>query len=278
MIGSLSQTDKAIRDTTITHSTGSAFRDVVKLYGLPYPGEVLEADWREAARVMAFGPRGTPGATLAFCEAVLASHNTELLVSYSSAFPALLTPVSGAFTADQVGRWLRLESDGNLYRIASVSAGNATLTTVATSLWSGANWTNSTAETSTATVLPFTIVERVDGRVEVLTYVQGLLPPGTYMQPGSTTPPAPSSVAGDTSYNSGSMDPVPDADPLIGAEARTVGVPEGGHVQADELEHGDQTLGPYPIYLTSGKVLPGTTSVLDAQLASGIECVFRDDL
>ena len=289
MIEPLSQTAKAFRDTTISRSTGVEFRNVTKLYGLPFTGEVSESEWREATKVMAFGARGTPGTTLAFLEALTKSHGEIFTtVAFLDALPQRLVPLIGvtpAFEPKHVGRLIRLASDGRLYKISALVATAVDLVPVDTAYWSGANWTNSTLEFTTATILPFTIAERgggpgqslgVPGRVEVTFYISGLTPPPTYMQPGAASPPSPDPVTGDPTYNSGSMDPVPDASPLIGAEARTGGQPFGGHIQADESEPGDVGgAGPFPIYLSSGNVFSNTRTVFDAMLASGIEAVFK---
>jgi hypothetical protein len=295
MIEPLSQTAKVFRDTTISRSTGSEFRRVCALYGLPFTDEVPEDDWREAVKVMAFGRRGVPGTTLAFVEAMTSSWGVDVAVDITSANPTRLTATVGTpWAAKHVGRWVRMADTSKIHMIVSVGGGGAhvELASIGTSQWSAANFTG-TAST-TATILPFTIAERGGGpgqgighymtrkagklpQVEVTMYVVGLLPPPTYMQPGAAIPPAPASVPGDAAYNSGSMDPVPNASPLIGADARPGGQPYGGHVQLDEGESGDiGGAGPFPIYLSSGKVLHKSRAVLDACLASGIEVAFID--
>jgi hypothetical protein len=294
MIEPLCQTAKAFRDTTISRSTGSAFRTVTRLYGLPFTDEVPEADWREAAKVMAMGARGTPGATLAFIEAMTASWGVDIAVDIAAASPRITASTGAPWTTAHVGRWVRMGDTSKIHLITAVDGAGtwADLATVGTAQWSAADFTADT--TTTATVLPFTIAERGGGpgqgaghfatvltgklpQVEVTLYVNGMGPPATYLQPGAASPPAPASVPGDPTYNSGSMDPVPNASPLIGAEARPVGQPYGGHVQADESEPGNiGGAGPWPIYLSRGVLLPKSGDVLSACLASGIKLQFID--
>ena len=297
MIEPLCQTAKAFRDTTISRSTGSEFRRVTNLYGLPFTDEVPEDDWRSAAKVMAFGPRGTPGATLAFVEALTASWGVDIAVDITAANPTRLTAASGTpWTNAHIGRWVRMADTDKIHLVVSLGGGGTSveLASIGTTQWSAANFTATAA--TTATILPFTIAERGGGpgqslahfmtrksgklpQVEIVMYVAGLLPPATYMQPGAAAPPAPASVPGDATYNSGSMDPVPVASPLIGAEPRIGGQPYGGHIQADEGEPGDiGGAGPFPIYLSSGKVLSKSRAILDAMLASGLEAQFINGL
>lgn len=50
---------------------------------------------------------------------------------------------------------------------------------------------------------------------------------------------------------------------------RPSGQPKGGHVQEDEFEVGDQTSGPYPLYLTGSATAPAVKAVLARMLAAG---------
>lgn len=62
---------------------------------------------------------------------------------------------------------------------------------------------------------------------------------------------------------------------LSSTKARTSGQPHGGQVQTDEFEPGDQSLGPYPVYLTGPLGFGGEVKdVLDLLLAAGIRSVW----
>jgi len=286
MLDSLSQTAKAFRDTTVSRSTGEWFRSNCRNLGLPQPvGEIEEQYWREGVRVMAFGARGVPGTTLAFLEEVLAKWDTTVTVTTAAVNPQRITAVTPTFATDLVGRWVRMGNTGLLHYITAVDGAGAYIDVLSfgTSYWDGADFGDAA---TTAKLLPFVLAERgggpdqgvgEPGLVEVTVFASAIGIPPTYMQPGATVPPAPASVPGDATYNSGSMDPVPNASPLIGAEPHP-GPPEpyGGHVMADESEAGDQTNGPFPIYLAGGGVLDGTRDVLKACMASGIHATFRD--
>lgn len=288
----LSQTDKAFRDTTISRSAGEWFRIVVDQFGIPRDGSISENAWRDAARTNAYGARGTYGATLAFVEAALQDFNIDVDVTVDPANPQRLTAATpGSFTQQHIGRWVRV--DGTLYQIAgpsdiTTSSGNwVTLEAVPTTYWSGANFT--AIASTTASILPFVIREpspspsqpRYSGNaclVQVYIYDATLVTPPTYLQPGAAAPPAPSPVAGDPSYNGGSMDPVPNVSPLVGAEARPAGQPFGGHLMQDETVAGDQTSGPFPIYLVGEDVFPEMRNVLDILLAAGVRAEMKDKL
>ena len=285
MIEPLSQTAKAFRDTTISNSLGAQFRAVTALYGLPYNDEVPLEDWREGVKVMAFGARGTPGTTLAWIEAITASWGEDFVALFSGAEPNRIYTSGNPYGDEHVGRWFRLANTGGVHMVIGVDAGGSYVDfcPIATAYWTPTNFTTSTF--TTATLLPFTIMERgggpgqsqgLPGLVEATLYVNDLLPPATYMQPGAAVPGAPGSVTGDASYNGGSMDPVPNASPLIGADPRAGGQPHGGHVQSSVAETGDDGgAGPFPIYLSSGAVLSHSRATFEAMLASGIHVKFQ---
>lgn len=278
MIEPLSQSAKAMRNTTVRWSTGAAFRSVCQMYGLPFPDEVPVSSWRQGVLVMAFGSRGTPGTTFAFLEAVTSHKGTDIPVTQLEAAPLRLTSPDSLWTASHVGRWVRLKGAATVHLITAVDGAGAwaDVCPVGTSIWQAGDFVDGV---DVATVLPFTFAERGGGPgtgdakpalLEVVLFLEGLsTAPPTYLQPGAGSPPSPDPVSGDTDYNAGALDPVPEAGDLIGAEERPVGQPWGGHVLEDESVSGDQTDGPFPIYLQSSAVLPNTRAVLDAMLPSG---------
>lgn len=60
-----------------------------------------------------------------------------------------------------------------------------------------------------------------------------------------------------------------DADGDTDTLERPTAQPDGGHVQDDEFEEGDQTNGPYPIYMTGSTIAPAIKSTLEILLAAG---------
>lgn len=258
-LNSLSQVDRAFRDTTIRKSTGPAFRLICRHYGIPWDRSIPEASWRAAVRANALGPRGTPGAVLQFVEAVLGQWSTVIPCSIDPATPSRLTAdTPGAFTQAHVGRWVRLSAavGGGLYHVSgpsdiATSSGDwVTLNPVGTAYWASSDGFSSLAGVTDveATVLAWTAREPSPSRgqphpqekrclYEVFVYEDSFYVPPTYMQTSG---------------------------------ARPAGEPFGGQVQANEIsEAGDQVDGPFPPYLTGGGVLQTTQGILDALMAAG---------
>lgn len=289
MLQSLSQTSKAFRDTTIHKSSGEWFRIVAEQYGIPFVATTLEDNWREVVRSNALGPRGSFGAVFQFVYWALKQFTIPIQVSVSASNPQRITldaSPSFPFIQNHIGMWVRRDSTGDVWRIVSpddisTSSGNWVNLSSTTNnpYWVRANFTQT--ETFTAEILPFTIHEE-PGLVVINVLPSSIsMSPATYLQPGSSSPATPDTVnqeAGSeaASYNSGSMDPAPNASPLIGADDRPAFEPDGGHLQENEFEPGSSgSIGPYPIYLSSGGVFDEFQEILDPLLVAGVRCKFR---
>ena len=288
MIEPLSQTNKAFRDTTISRSSKSWFDNVCEQYGIPHLNAILESYWREAVRSNALGPRGKPGAVFEYIYYVLKQFVTPVNVAVSSSNPTRLTLSSSpnSFIQNHVGMLVRRNSDGMVWKIVgpddiTTSSGNwVELAPVACNpYWSRANFTASS--TFAAEVLPFIWHEEPGWVIVDVLPSSVSFSPATYLQPGSSSPATPGTVnqeAGSEAltYNGGALDPAPNANPLIGADARPADEPYGGHLQENEFEVGDPNdAGPHPIYLSGGGVFDEFQQILDLLLAAGIHCKFR---
>lgn len=288
MIETVPKVERAFRDTTIRKSSGDWLRRVSRQWGVPKPGLARESQWRMVVAAAAMGPRGTYGVTFDFCQWALRHLSTELSgVSVAAANPQRLTK-TGGFTQAHIGAWVMKDLDydsATVWKIVgpadiATSGGNwVELAQIGTlPYWSAANFT--TTDSFDVVILPFTIREE-PGMVIVNVNQGGSLSPASYLQPGAAVPAAPGVVGQSdpdaAAYNGGSVEPVPNASPLIGADTRPGGEPFGGHLQEEELyEVGDPLgSGPHPVYLSGGETLDYVRNVLDPLLAAGIHAKFK---
>lgn len=264
---SLSQTEKALRDTLLTRATREWLSRVSRLHGIPRPQAIPEDDWRAALKEAALGPRGVPGVSFGFLRGVLQSYALEVDITIDPAQPQRLTAVSGTpFLQDHIGAFVRVQLDTDaettwpVYRVEgppdiATSAG-AWVECVpwAAAQWAAADWSGLGGVTgATAQVLAFRLAEPTPGTddpapastaaiqtwlviVELLAAVDLGTPPTYLLTPAGT--------------------------------ARPGGQPYGGHLQEDEFEQGSQTTGPYPPYLT-GTSLGGISAAFDLLLVAG---------
>ena len=192
MLRSLSQADQALHDTLIHRADGTAFDALGELYGFPrVPGTPI-ATWRHALRSVAYGPRGTVGATWAAVELGLRADAADrtIQVTLSSSAPHTATFVSGptgpyasGITCDWVGRLARLRyhTTGPVHRSSLVriegpveiaSGSSATtihLCPVTTRAWEAEPCTAFTGTISASLeLLPFAWQEPSPGPVDTL--------------------------------------------------------------------------------------------------------------
>jgi hypothetical protein len=273
LVTSLSQTEKALRDTVITKASGEWLTRLSRVYGIPRPVAIPEDDWRAALKAAALGPRGTPGVTFDFLQGVLQTYQLEVACTVDPAQPQRLTAASGTpFTQAHVGTFVRIQLEGEdedvwpVYWISGpadiATSGGVWVELVrqSTGQWTGANWVSLSGVTNaTAQVLAFTLREptpgtddpasKITAAVQTWLVIVNLLAavalgtPPTYL----ITP------AGD---------------------ARPVGEPYGGHTQEDEFEGGSQVTGPYPPYLT-GTSFGGVSTAFDLILVAGAHSEFN---
>lgn len=177
LITSLSQTEKAFRDTLITKATGEWLVRLSRLYGIPYPIGIPEAHWRDALKAAALGPRGTPGVTFEFLRAVLQAYQLVVDITIDPAQPQRITAVAGTpFTQEHIGAFVRVQLDTDdettwpVYRITgppdiATSAGAwVELARFPSAQWAGANWASLSGVTgATAQVLGFSLAEPTPG-------------------------------------------------------------------------------------------------------------------
>jgi hypothetical protein len=274
LLTSLSQTERALRDTLVHKVAGEWLDRLARMYGIPHLQGMSEDVWRDVLHAGALTPRGTPGVTFELLRSALQTYEEAVAVELDPAQPYRLTADElGYFEAKHVNRLWRVDgtlyySDGPADRLTS--NGNwITLAPIATSYWDAADFSGLAApEDATAYMLPFTLREPTPGPpidpldklgdpgdvIVSLWDSIGDIPP-TYMQPA-------------------------------GGAARPEGEPFGGQIQEDELElgspggraEGDLPLadgdGPYPPYLT-GAPYGALADILDPLLASGIELRFE---
>ena len=186
MLKPLSQTKKAMRDTTVGKSTGAAFEKICKLHDIPYIGGKFTYDaWRKAALTNALGPRGTHQAIFSFLENAFSEYNVTItgVSTTDTGYTSRLTKTSGFVNQTYFGRYVRLSggdysthSGSKLYKVTGpanlttgtlngVSATNGhylDLSPVGTMLFDGAVF-NKIESNITATLLPFLVREELSG-------------------------------------------------------------------------------------------------------------------
>lgn len=281
MLHPISRLEELRRDLVIRKAEGQAFDDLAKLYGAGRPQDYEIAGWREGLVAVAFGPRGTPGATWAFLLGVLRQLEQRIEVTTSNTNPTRLTAVTpGSFLQSHIGRFVQLDPEdaweqfptGQIYRIEgpadiATSGGDwVELTPMATTMWDEPDLPNGSW---LARILAFCVREPTPGplwfddraypygsspgdpcKVYVCAYSDTIYTPATYWQSGGA--------------------------------ARPVGQPYGGHIQDDFFEDGDPLgvgvgSGPKPPYLIGDTTLLSVRNVVDLLCAAGVDVVIAPE-
>lgn len=186
----VSQIERAFRDITPGLSTDPNIRRLAALWGLPL--NVDAAQLRAGLQVACFAPRDRRQLLVQFLEAVLSDRNVTAAVAMNPATPQRITAAASTFSEGKVGQWVRIDgsaaADG-LYEIRKyISSGAVELNKVPGLLYGldAASW--SSADTGTATLLPFSLEE--DPQIPCSVTVRiwqfaGSAVPGSYMQPAT---------------------------------------------------------------------------------------------
>lgn len=100
------QLELAFRDTIPGLSTGTALQKNKAMWGLPIVAP--DAQIRSGLQVACYAPRDRRQTIMQFLEGVLADRATTITVDLDTGAPRNIVATTAAFTADMVGRWLRL--------------------------------------------------------------------------------------------------------------------------------------------------------------------------
>lgn len=244
MIHTLSQTEAARRDTIFTRADGYALdRLTLELLGLARPATYPRAAWALMLRALIYRPRGTFRTLFAVLDALF-SPWAELAVLEGITVTSTGGVTDASITNAYGSRWAWFTgSDGYraLVYVTSATTGSLQLATVASSYFDA--W-GEEERTGSLTFVPFTLTER-GCVVTVLLDAELLSAPPSYLQS-------------------------PDG------SARPAGQPFGGvllnlfDLDDETLDFGDQTYGPFPLYLTGDDVGGVVGHVMRCLLPAGV--------
>lgn len=242
MIRTLSQTESARRDTIVTRADGVALdRLSLRLWGLSRPHTYPRDAWAQMLKALMYQPRGTMRSVFAVLDALFYpwTELTKISVTVSSSGGVS----HSSLTQSHGSRWVWFTSDAGVRTLTyttSATAGSLQLAVTPSSLYDVV-----TGEaTGTLEFLPFVLTER-DCVVSLLLDAELLGAPPSYLQS-------------------------PDG------SARPSGQPLGGvllnlfDLDPDTLDYGDQTQGPFPLYLTGGEVNGVLGGVMRCLLPAGV--------
>lgn len=272
MLQPYSQTEQAARDTYLHKAESWAFDTLAELVGLPYNAGFSRAAWRDLLLAAAYGYRGTWTTFFAGLRALYEPQGEAVTVTRDPAAPQTLTYVSGlaagGWECSHANRLIVVE--GAVYwstgpQIGGGTSATLTLDAQATSYWQAADWSGlPAADQVVATVLPFLPVEHTPGpildnagdQLDALTsgagvgarirllLSQGFASPGSYL-----------------------IDPA--------GAAKPAGQPYGAHMMdlfdPNTPEAGDQTNGPFPLYLASADSVESLRKILRPLLVAGVD-------
>ncbi len=303
MLARWSRIELALRDTLWSRANAGAFDRLARLHHIPRPGFFSVEAWRRFGRAVLWGPRGTPGSTFDALEGLWSDSTETIAVTLATANPDRVTGAAGAFGVKHLHRLVRLRfirassvpfdvgapvSDHPYISRVFFSVGPALtsgqtsayleLSEVATSYWEGAAWDRGEDEihpsyqAATLEVLPFLLTEPTPGAdvgtpagpygapLEVQIHVERsavVIPPTYLLDPGGVDrATVDASMPGGgiimDQFNIDDVSPTP---------------PTGGN----------QTTGPYPVYL-AGDELGEIAAHVDPLLASGCRArvILRD--
>lgn len=270
MLQAWSQTEAAHRDTLILGAKEESLRRLSSFYGLPRPvrpSALTDFWWRRALRQGALGPRGLFGLVRAFLDEVTGPWRTDVAVTTGAPFSQRLTAASGApFLQDHVGR--EVLYSGKRYRVegpqdvAGAGGTYLVLSRAKTNAYAQAIFTAIGSPTSgTATILPYVIEEPSPGHGAKSIVEACLLRVRLFISDLSTAPPT---------YLLGYATPVGSPPPNPDPTLRPTGMPKGGLVLTDEFAVGNQTVGPFPLYLAGDATWETLRLLLEDLVPAGV--------
>jgi hypothetical protein len=276
MRGLWSQFEEAWRDTLVHRAEDRAFDSLSRLYGIPRPdAEVPERNWRGVLSQLAYGRRGTFGATYTSLLKAFAFLNEEIACTLD------LSPQDGlclegyAWENKHLNRLVSIA--GRLFFTQDMlNATTMRLVGVSTLYWEGSFLPN-TQETqdllteTSVQFIPFVVHERSPGRI--IDFDQ------TGNPDGSDEFTVGEECLVEVVFFVVQEDDVPKTwlqDPTDYSDESTVytqdGAPFGGQLLSDETEIGNPSgTGPYPLYLYDGAIFPVASSIFSSTLAASVE-------
>lgn len=260
-----SQLRKAINDTLLTMAEDKRFDSLARDSGYPRPFYIERSGWRRGCLAAVYGKGATFGCFFAFLEGVLSQYAVSFTGSISPSNPQRLTASAATFGTQHAGRLVRIPGIG-LFRIETYTSSTVVeLLPFATGYWDKADWTDLDATTiEGCEILAFEVHEPTPTLEET----------GVTVATTGITPASPSLAR--VYIHNDVISPTPPTYIQPNAGARPVGEPLGGHIQTDAAEVGDQTDGPFPLYLVGTKVMPEVVAVMKRRLiAAGYQLEFR---
>ena len=246
MIRTLSQTERARRSTLINRVDDDQLDQLSAFYGLTRPASYPVKAWRALMISVVYQPRGTIQTLFSALNALFSPWRdaTEITVNIDE---------HGAFshtslTEGHAHRWVKIDS-GAITRYAWLETVDESTTTGQLNTVDSAYWPAwSSSVSGSLSFLPFIIVEN-DALVQILIDTLVLSTPPTYMQDAGT--------------------------------ARPTGQPNGGHLlnlldlDPNTLDYGDQTRGPFPLYLSGDEAGGILGDLLRRLVPAGVKVEIR---
>lgn len=246
MIRTLSQTERARRDTTISRCDDDALDSLSRLYGLTRPASYPVSAWRNLLLNMVYQPRGTFRCLFHVLDALFEPWRkySEINVSIDASGSFIDTTL----TEGHAHRWVRIEdTTGSRYswlEYVDEATNTAQLNTQKTGYWDV--WDS--AMSGTLSFLPFIIIES-DASIRILIDLSLLETPPTYLQEAGATRPSGQPLGGHL-LNLLDLDPETldfgahplyltgdDISGILGDILRHL-IPAGVHVSLEGLQYG----------------------------------------
>jgi len=260
-----SQLREAINDTLLHKAEGEAFDALAARHGYPRPHYIERWAWRRRVLAAAFGRTIRFPTLQAFLEGALAQYATRFTATLTPANPQRVTAPSGTFAAKHAGRLLRIPGVG-LFKIASyTSSSQVELLPFATAYWDRADWSilGSSLIVEGAEILAFEVHEPTPASDE-----RGVVTPNG-IRPGAA-------ALVRVMMHGGVVSATPPTYMQDSGATRPVGQPKGGAGQENAAEEGNQTTGPWPLYLVGTTVLREVAAVASRMLVPpGFRVEFR---
>lgn len=249
MIRTLSQTEAARRDTIFTRADGYALDELsIELLGLSRPATYPREAWARMLLALVYRPRGTFRTLFAVLDALFEpwARLTALDVTVSASGGVTDATITNAYGS----RWAWFtdaeSGERTLVFVPTATTGSLQLATYASSYFEA--WVGE-ERSGSLTLLPFTLSES-GCLVTMLLDAELLGAPPSYLQS-------------------------PDG------AARPTGQPLGGvllnlfDLDAETLDYGDQTRGPFPLYLTGDEVDGVLGHIMRCLLPAGVRLEVR---
>ena len=241
MIRTLSQTERARRDTLIKRCDDDRLDRLSRHYGLTRPASYPINAWRNLLINVVYQPRGTLSTLFSALDALFAPWRDQTARNVIIADDGTFTDAT--LTAGHSHRWVRV-SNSSTTRYQWLETVNTTTNTGQLNIYNTSYWDAwDSAVTGSLSFLPFVIVEE-RALIRIIIDVTLLETPPTYVQNAGAT--------------------------------RPTGQPFGGHLlnlldlDASTLDYGDQTRGPFPLYLTGDEASGILGDLLRRLIPAGI--------